>query len=230
MSTIFTLMKICKEESHADSFLSGRMYMNRLSYFARIEDQDQRSDKHEGLSSWMQPDQIQLHFGGHLINGVIRPVSIKKKQNETCPILCLYAIHSGPYHSVTEENIIEFTSYLKVNDIVQSFGDYAILMTNVSEFLKRFMSTAQNIGFGFEANLVEYFSYDSHNTSFVKPGFHKLDKYSDQHEYRIRLDIGDDLETPFTFEIGDLSDIAIKFTTNDLLNNDLDIFLPNRAH
>ena len=228
MSVIYCLIKICERESYADDFLSGCMYMNRLRYFTQIEDHDQRSDKYEGLTSWMQPNQIQLFIKDHLITDIIHPLTIRKKQDENCPILCLYTIHSGPYHSINEDNIIEFKKCIKVKDIVRSFGDSAVLITNVTEFLKRFRSTAQKKGIGFEASLVEYFSYDSHNPNFDRPGFHKLKKYSDQNEYRIKLYLDDDLETPYRIEIGDLSDIAVKMTTNDLLAKNVEIIFPNQ--
>ena len=226
MPTVFSLIKFCEKERYAERFLAGCMHMNRLSHFIQLENDEQRSDSFEGISSWMQPDQVQVYVGGQLIKDIIRPITIRKKQHETSPILCLYAIESGPYQAINEANIIEFKRYLRIREVVNSFGGHAALITNVSVFLERFISAAKHHGFGIDASLVNYYSDLSHNPRFDRPAFYKSDKYADQREYRIVLDIGDDLKTPFTLEIGDLSDIAVKTTTHDLLRNGVDIILP----
>jgi hypothetical protein len=43
-SKVIAFVKFCREESHADQFISGSLHMNRLRYFQKLE----ASEKDDG--------------------------------------------------------------------------------------------------------------------------------------------------------------------------------------
>ena len=63
--TILYFVKFFKDESHADQFLKGQLYLNRLSYFRKIESADDgRLDATEAVTMWWQPDDLIIKFSG----------------------------------------------------------------------------------------------------------------------------------------------------------------------
>jgi hypothetical protein len=54
---ILFLIKFFSEESHAEEFLAGNLYLNRLSYFKRLENRDDvtRRDPNEAVSLGFSP-------------------------------------------------------------------------------------------------------------------------------------------------------------------------------
>jgi hypothetical protein len=75
---MFALVKFCREESHADQFIKGLLYMNRLRYFQQLEaseKRDGRSYAREAIVSWHQPDRTELilTFPG------VEPIKLDKK-------------------------------------------------------------------------------------------------------------------------------------------------------
>jgi hypothetical protein len=62
-SKVVAFVKFFSDESHADQFIKGILYMRRLRYFQRLEapeNDDGRADAHEAPVSWHQPDRIEL--------------------------------------------------------------------------------------------------------------------------------------------------------------------------
>jgi hypothetical protein len=58
MKTIWYLVKFFSEEQHANQFIAGQLYLNRLSYFKKVEaaSEDGRPDANEAVAVWWQPD------------------------------------------------------------------------------------------------------------------------------------------------------------------------------
>jgi len=57
---IWYFIKFFAEETHADQFIAGGMYMNTLSHFKQLESEcdDGRPDATEAVSHWWQPNDI----------------------------------------------------------------------------------------------------------------------------------------------------------------------------
>lgn len=101
--TIFFLAKIFDNEDYADNFLHGNIFANSLSYFRKLEDGESsnRSDQHEGVVSWHQPEQINIEINGRLISNLTGPVSVKMHWHDHLNVFCIYAAHSDDFESVT---------------------------------------------------------------------------------------------------------------------------------
>lgn len=57
---IWYFIKFFTEETHADQFIAGNLYMNTLSYFKTLENEGDngRPDSTEAVAHWWQPDDI----------------------------------------------------------------------------------------------------------------------------------------------------------------------------
>jgi hypothetical protein len=62
MKQIWLLVKFFSEEKHADDFLEGKLFLNRLSFFRKQEKEcsDGRSDTTEAIKMWLQPFDVQM--------------------------------------------------------------------------------------------------------------------------------------------------------------------------
>ena len=60
MKTVFFLVKFFDNPNHADDFVHGRVFANRLSRFKKAEDSDAfgRMDRHEGTKQLRRYDQM----------------------------------------------------------------------------------------------------------------------------------------------------------------------------
>ena len=59
---ILFLVKFLNKEAHVRDLLDGKIYVNRLSWFKRMEAAgvSGRLDRHEGAVAWHQPDRVNL--------------------------------------------------------------------------------------------------------------------------------------------------------------------------
>ena len=148
------------------------------------------------------------------------PIKIQKDWLNDIYIYCLHAIHSGDFklEEVTNENISEFTSELKVPEASLALGEYAVLIQNVPEFVRRLESVIHLKEYGFTRGLVEYYDPDSFHGYFddMESIFWKQDKYRDQREYRFAIDTGLVSDSPLILDIGDIKDIALMLKATEL--------------
>jgi hypothetical protein len=58
-------IKVFKKEEYREQFLDGSLYMNKLQFFIRIENQttDGRNDPFESIYACFQPNNTTIHFG-----------------------------------------------------------------------------------------------------------------------------------------------------------------------
>lgn len=218
--TIFFLVKVFDSKEYVEQFIKGTLFANRISYFQEIEESESsnRADKSEGIVSWHQPDQITLKLGGCVLNNLAGPVSIRMNRHNSLNIFCLFAAHSGEIKSVNESNIELFKKQLGIPSDCLKLGKYAVIITNVIEFQNRFIASAKKENYGLQAGLVKYYNPEIFHGFFDEETavFNKRDEFKHQNEYRIALDVGFIDNNPVSFEIGDLSDIAISCKTIDI--------------
>lgn len=194
--TIYVLVKIFTEKTHAEAFRQGQIYMRTVRQFQEYRDQagELRGDLMEGLISWrQQKDKKPIH-----------KISDEQLARNG---FCMFAVHSASYTSITDENIEEFKNAINLTKECHGLGDYCVAVTNVKEFMHRFQSGLPN---PWAAGLVEYFDEELFDGVFQphKLGFYKRNMFSVQKEYRVLVDF--DLCDPKerTIEIGNLQDIT----------------------
>ena len=96
------------KQCHIDSLVHGRLYMNPLSYFSKLEDDELRSDSHEGQELWLQSDSspvyITINGVPTLIPGIRGGIALTSKRNLSANVFCMYVLRSS---RAKEEQVID---------------------------------------------------------------------------------------------------------------------------
>jgi hypothetical protein len=231
--TIFFFVKVFTKKAHAEDFLRGTLYSNRLAFFKKLDENAKanRSDRHEAVVGWYQPHKISLNLNGREIKDLAAPVSLQMVQHNDLNVFCIYAAHSGPFEAVTDENIFDLRDHLKIPFDCLELGDYAVVVTQAKTFIDRVTGTVKEEGFGLKAGLVEYYDPSVFSGSFSEDEavFRKRKEFQHQREYRFSFDTGIPGDEPLKLKIGDISDIALLCSTSEV-NNLLQVRLPDGSN
>src|SRR5437899_2786963 len=129
---VLGIFKFAKHK-HIDDFVHGRLYMNRLGHFAKVEKTEIRRDKHEGQAFWMQPDKftlsVEIEGVFHPIPGIIGPLAHTDESVLTASVFCMYALRGSVAKNLVPERFLEF-------------GDTFAVITNGDEFIARVRAAA----------------------------------------------------------------------------------------
>lgn len=179
---------------YVNDFLDGNLYLNTCSYFSSLDRTDSvRADPNDGLFESRQVSEvaIQDEQGNWIpIGGIINPVTSRNNSFSGLNILCLYAMTDREGDSFDQRNI--------------SFGDSAILIMNLPEFLSRVKTAASNQSWGITHAAVEYVKREAHD-GYMGP-FRKFEELSYQNEFRFVFETG--IGKPCRLPVGNLRDIT----------------------
>ena len=218
---LFFLAKIFSERQHADEMLEGKLFVQRLCQFKKLEDSAGRGDRDEG-SVLLPSDNAELTFsfaadGEQAERIVIRgeelaaPVEIRPKWFDHVHVYCMYAAHSGTIQFISEENIEAVRRQFELPRRYQDLGSHAVVVTDVKKFLERVQGAAAERGFGMRRGIVDYYD-DAAGSPRLSTGldtiFAKRRQFDWQREYRIEIDTSQIGCDPITLEIGPIDDIA----------------------
>jgi hypothetical protein len=183
---------------HIEQFVQGTLYMNTLDYFAKMEEKeagDPRCDSFEGVGRTIPAKGAVLSVK---ISEEFQPVAhltgaIKWRPTEgiKANVFCMYALRPpGSPVFVDERNF--------------RFGDAFAVLIDGEEFLRRVRTAAESCGHKLIYRLVEYFDEETYTGPVGIFGKRSAFRY--QSEFRIALVPG--INEPYSFAVGDLSDIA----------------------
>ncbi|HIF9126688.1 hypothetical protein WAX88_20965 (plasmid) [Photobacterium damselae subsp. damselae] len=227
--TLFFFVKVFDNKKYADDFMKGKLFANRLSFFKKLEEKAEanRGDRHEGVLSWHQKDDIELMINGRLITELAGPVITRMNWHDHLNIFCVYSGHSGDFNSVDCDNLSSLKKQLEIPSDCLELGQYAVVVTKVNEFLERVKLAIEKSGYGLSAGLVNYYDPESFSGYFSEENavFNKHREYEHQREYRFAIDTGTEGEEAITLDVGDISDITMLCNTADF-NKLLEIKLP----
>ena len=223
MGTVFLLVKFFSEVSHAADFVNGRIWVNPLSYFKALEasaDPD-RADRHEGTTAWLQPGRDRFVIDGmDITDDLAAPVEIQKDWLNYIHIFCLHAVHSGHLDlgKITNDNIDNMRSEFMIPDGCLDLGEYAVVVKNVPEFIRRMEAAIHAKQFRGRRGLVRYYDPESFHGEFrdVESLFWKQSKYSYQREFRFAINSGSMSGCPLKLDIGDIKDITLVLKSAEL--------------
>jgi len=178
----------------------GFLYMNNLPCFWRVEDEELRGDPCDGV------DELARGANGTVSKeGTELPLEITgwtmrihPPEPEKINLFCMYALRPS------------FGSF-PVNDKNLRFGEYALVVTNVPEFIKRIESRFAADGIYGDANLVE--CVDDDYVGEVGP-FRKLRRFAYQSEWRVVCYKGPGEARELA--IGSIQDISLVFESAKL--------------
>lgn len=197
------LLKILPNK-YANDFLDGKLCFNTDEFFTGIDDQDKvRFDRFEDADeSWQIKEMsIQDKSGEYIpIGGIINPVIYRypKGTKDKVNILCLYAYNNIIDDSFDERNL--------------SFGCTAIIITDISAFIKRIKSAARLLQKTVNHAPIDYVNKKTYNGK-VGP-FVKFENFSYQNEFRFTLSNGNG-EREF-LDIGNIRDITMTIPSSEI--------------
>jgi len=228
--TIFFFAKIFDNDKYASDFVSGKLYANRLSYFRKLDEtsSSNRGDKHEAIVGWHQSNQVLVTLNDIPLTDIVGPMSVQMNWHGNLNLFCIYAAHTGSYEAVSSDNLQDFKQQMKIPDDCLKLGQYAVLVTSVSQFIDRVKAAVVKMNYELKAGLVTYYDPESFSgaISEEESAFRKRDEYQHQREYRFCIDTGTVGDDPIVLDIGDIGDITLRCSTAEV-NGLLQINLPD---
>lgn len=216
---IFYLVKVFEKKEYAEDFIKGKLFLNRVSYFKKIEDKENRGDKHEATDAWLQPANSKITIGNIEIKSedIALPVSIQHEHHNNLHLFCLYAAYTDKFQNISEKNFEEFKKEIEINEECLALGNYAVIILNSKLFLKRFVSSVQKYNYTGKGQLVKYYNPKTFHGFFKEdPVFYKQTQYAYQKEFRFSIDTGTIGEDHIIMDLGDLSDITCISSPNEI--------------
>lgn len=229
---IYAFVKIFTEESHAEAFRRGELYMKTIRMFKEHKDEsgELRGDPMEGVVAWYQPDKIKLEIGGQEIpsNEIAAPIAIHSNELLENNAFCIYSLNSRGHDTVSAETIRDFKRTLEIHEACYGLGAYCVAVLNAQTFIDRCQAAVKSLNVAGKLGLVDYFDELTFSGELPKEryGFQKRSFFSHQREYRILIDLNREPDT-YTMPVGDLSDITTQVITPDEFNRQLEIRLPD---
>jgi hypothetical protein len=110
---ILYLVRFFDKEEYADQFLQGRLRLNRLGHYRRLEEVcgDGRSDHAEAPAALWQKDHFSVEFHDHpelsiRPENLAGPVLLSFESYDHLSVLCMTAIHTGEFELDCESGLI----------------------------------------------------------------------------------------------------------------------------
>lgn len=218
----FVLVKFLAEEAYVRDLLAGRIYANRLSWFRRIEASDDaaRGDQHEDVVAWYQPDRGVLRLDGvDIMPYIDRPIEFHSNKLDHLDLFCTTygSIEDEVLNSLVDEGPEELSNTLVVSKDLRSLGQYAVVIRDIGEFIRRMKEAADTRGYVIGQRPVDYYDPGSYHgaTSLTEAVFRKQDRYRYQNEFRFVIHTQRAGDQPIILEIGDIRDIALGVRTTE---------------
>jgi len=196
-----TLIKFGKYDHVLQLQDQGLLYLNNLSHFWKIEDQELRGDPFDCVAQVARGPRVTMTLitGKELTivgNWVIR---MHPQEPEKINIFCMYALRP----------LVEGSFPVDAKNF--RFGEHALLLINPGEFMRRIESSLKSQRIIAEAHLVEY--VDDEYAGKVGP-FRKFKKFSYQSEWR--LVCLDGPGGPRRIHIGSIRDISVIICSDEV--------------
>jgi hypothetical protein len=225
-------IKFFSEERYADEFIRGRLYLNRLAFFRKLENNldDGRPDGNEAIAMWLQPNDLTIELNIAGIGPVsltkadfAGPVSMAFDYHEHLHVLCLYAF--GTPGTITNDGKIdigamsetELRRNLSIDQRCLKFGGFAVVMA-VTPFLGQLRSALQRSGLPCRGRLVEYYDEETFHGEIapIDIPFKKQKRFGYQKEYRLCVQSKTKGDDPLIIDIGDISSISAKIESSQI--------------
>ena len=227
-------VKFFQEEEHADQFIKGKLYLNRLSYFTKIEDEcDGRPDTNEAVAMWWQPYDVTMTLnipgvGETVITSkdLAAPVSMSFEYHDHVHVFCLYTVSTVSPESLDQqaslaEREAELQKQFRIDERCAKFGQFAVLV-QVAPFLGQLKEAREALrrnGLRFGQAHVKYYDGETFHGEITHKEipFWKQKKFSYQQEFRICVQTNTQGDDPLTIDIGDISHLCVKVDSSRLI-------------
>lgn len=184
----------------------GQLYLNTVGYFKGIEEA-QRGDPNEGLARIEQLTWMKIQIGDKVIE-------MKKDQPMNRLVNAQLRI-DNPELQGNIYSMISISSNHLANEAINDeqnkiLGDTFLLITNVSQFIKRINNQLTILGLKPNYGYVSYYDPTTHNGNLNI--FQKEDRFKHQSEFRLFAE--NQTNTALQFEVGSIADISVMFPIN----------------
>ena len=230
---LYFFVKIYKEEKWANDLMAGRLYANRLSYFRRAEKAEEvglyQGDPDEGSIVHQRHSIDKLMIGKQDMTNDVVQIRIQMDWMKHLNLFCVYAGHSGSFEEISQDNLVAFRKQIELSDEMLRFGNYAVVVSNTSEFINRVENAVKVQNFALYRGLVKYYDPGVESVELghgLLPVLYKPGVFKYQKEYRFVIGTGTVGEESITLDIGDISDIAVKMDADEI-NGSLNVNLPD---
>ena len=212
---MFLLAKFFEKESYRAQFLSRELYLNRLQFFRKLEENSIRADGYEG-SIWFSNDIEFVAQTGEdeyeeftiRKEDLVEPVQFQASWTQHVNLFCMCVINIPDYIKGTSMRI-------PIANRLSVFGEYGVLLNNVPEFFNKLKyALGKTDRYRGAHGHVNYSDKSPEDIKSVKTLFHKREKYKDDMEYRIVVLTASEICDPLILKMGDLSDITTPFMIN----------------
>ena len=229
---IWYLIKFFTQKEHAEQFMDGDIYMNRLSFFKKIEDagDDGRADQYEAISHWWQPDDliIKLNIPGVGETEITKkdlaaPVTMALQAHDDLHVFCMYAMWTDGFECIdgkidyAQEDAEKLRKQLIIDERCFKFGEHAVIVPAV-QFIEKTKIALKETKKKSRMKIVDYFDGKKFHGAVDEVGipFNKLNEYSYQNEFRICIDSQTRGDDPFTLRIGGIREFSARVKSSEL--------------
>lgn len=231
---ILLFIKFFQNEGWMEDFIKGKMYLNRLSVFKRMEElyqEDGRPDASEAVAMWWQPHGFHMTLNVPRVGTAViterdlaAPTSMSFEHHDHFHVLCLHSIYTsglpfsgGKFRLEGPGQIDELRRQIQIDPRCFKFGPHAVII-NARPFMERLMGVLRQQGRRFTHNLVHYYDDTTFNGEIPQARilFSKQKRFEYQREFRIAVEpiiLGND---PLIVNIGDISQFAGKASSHKL--------------
>ena len=224
---IFFLAKFFKNEEHAEQFMRGKLYANRLVHFRELEGDANRGDVYEGVALLQGELKLALSTDGSPRQEITiterdleGPMEVRMNWTNHVNLFCMYAAHSGDYENILPDRVDQFKKeQIEIPNDCMAFGEHSVVITNAPQFVERVKGAVRkikNYKLRGRGRLIRYGGAQPLAITSVNTIFHKRDEYKHQREFRFAFFTGKDICDPLILEIGDISDIAVRCNSAEI--------------
>jgi len=136
MRRIAFFLRVFDNEQYMNDFLDGKIYMNRLSYFAVLEGdkEDNRADPREALVAIWQPSDVTIEVNGRVLTSIAGPIESRQKNNEHLHLFCLFTGATSESNFLNPaEYIQEMQADFSVPEECANLGGYYVVVHNTQK-------------------------------------------------------------------------------------------------
>lgn len=199
---MYILVKIFEKEDYAEQFLQGTVYANHICHFRNLEDDQARSDQHEGVTqSWgsltLETKNESIHIPKDDLAG---PVEFKMEWTNRFNFFCMSQVGFVQKGD---------SAHLDFPEGCSGFGEHAVIILNRKQFISRIKEGIKETRYElFGHGAVIYDDNPPLDLCDPKIVFRKGERYKKQREYRFAFH-NEWNWGPIVIDIGDISDIAV---------------------
>ena len=140
-------------------------------------------------------------------------------------VFCMYAGYSGAFKEISTDNLQCFQKQLEIPEECTKLGRYAVLIKNVTEFIKRVRVAAERENYEIWWRLLRYYDPEVGTPrleSSLDSIFSKSKEYEYQREFRFAIDNGSVGRNHIILDIGEIDDITMCMDSREI-NRQIDI-------